>query len=123
MDLDQVEALAAVKRADLAGGAGEEAGVALEVGAGAAAWLGLRGAVEADLSGPDRELGVVVEADAVDPVATLGEGACLALDARVDLKVRVVDHADPQAVAAGGGRGAVRALAALQSSRPQPLSR
>ena len=45
---------AAVEGGDLAGGAGEEAGVALEVGAGAAARLARRGAVQADLPGPDR---------------------------------------------------------------------
>ena len=90
----------AVEGADLARGAGEEAGVALEVGAGAAARLPRRGAVEGDLAGADRDLLVVVEADAVDPVAAFGQGPRLALDARVDDEVRVVDHADPQATAA-----------------------
>ena len=96
VDLDQVEAAAAIEGADLAGGAGEEAGVALEVGAGAAAGLVLRGPVRGDAALADAELGLLAEADAVDVIAAFGQRPCLALDPRVDGKVRVVDHADAQ---------------------------
>ena len=78
--------------------------VALEVGALAAARLAGGGAVQGDRPRADGDLLVVVEADAVDPVATFGQGPRLALDPRVDDEVGVVDHADPQvaAVAAAG---------------------
>ena len=46
---------------------------------------------------PTGDLLVVVEADAVDPVAAFGQRPRLALDPRVDDEVGVVDHADPQA--------------------------
>ena len=82
-------------------GPGEEARVALEVGALAAARLSGGGAVEDDLAGSDRDLLVVVEADAVDLVAAFGESSGLALDPRIDDEVGVVDHADPQAAASG----------------------
>ena len=56
VDLDQVEAAAAVEGADLAGGAGQEASVALEVGTGAAARLAGGGAVKGDPALADRRI-------------------------------------------------------------------
>jgi hypothetical protein len=103
VDLDQVEGLFSVELGHFAGGAGEEAGVAAEVGTGATTRLVRGGTVEGDPTGADRDFLVVVEADAVDPVAAVGEGAGLALDAGVDCEVRVMDHADPQAAAAFDG--------------------
>ena len=99
----------------------EEAGVAAEVGAGAAARLVRRGPVQGDRAGADRDLLGVVDADALDPVAALSQGPGLALDARVDDEVRVVDHADPQAAAARGWGRSLSYLPGLQSSRP-PLT-
>ncbi len=122
VDLDQVEALLAVELADLARRSGQEAGVALEVGPGAAARLPGRGPVQADLAGPDRQLLVVVEADAVDPVAAFGQRPRLALDARVDDEIGVVDHADPQASPPSLALGELSYLLGLQSSVPPPRS-
>ncbi len=116
VDLDQVEGLFAVQRADLARRPGEELGVAAEVGAGAAARLAGGGPVQRDLSGTDREGDVVVEADAVDPVAALGQRPGLPLDPRVDDEVRVVDHADPQPAAPLGGGWRLSYRPGLQSS-------
>jgi hypothetical protein len=51
--------------------------------------------VQNDLTRSDGDRLRVVEADAVDPIATLGKRPRLTLDAGVDGEVRAVNHADP----------------------------
>jgi hypothetical protein len=59
----------------------------------------LSGPVRRDAALADAELDLLAEADAVDLVAAFGQRPRLALDPRVDGKVRVMDHADAQGTA------------------------
>ena len=120
--LDDVEAARALERGHLAQRAEEEAPVSAQVAARAAGGLGERDAVHADDPRADPQLAGGREADQVHLVAPLGQRARLALDPRVDVEVRVVDHADPQR-AAGRGHAAALSCSALFSEIGWPLRR